>query len=136
MLELLPETAGNVIAVKVYGTITATDYEEFMPSLEGRIADAAPAIGLVDWEELDGWAADAKWYSFWYRVTNRRAFTRVAVIARENWHGEVETLSKLLDQAKVRRFEPRDRAAAWDWLRGPADETGIVETHSPRSARA
>ena len=136
MLELLPETQGNVIAVKVYGTITAADYEEFMPGLEGRIADAAPALGLVDWEEFEGWAADAEWYSFWYRVTNRRAFTRVAVIAGGKWGDEVESLSRLLDRASVRRFEPAERTVAWAWLLGGADETPIVESQNSAGARA
>jgi SpoIIAA-like len=118
MFQLLPETRDNLIAVKMFGVVSAADYEQFMPNIEDLIARAAPALAFVDWEDFDGWAADAEWYSFWYRVTNRRAFERVAIVARETWQDEVAHVARLLDRAEVRRFEPAEHVAAWAWIMG------------------
>jgi hypothetical protein len=117
VFELLSETRDNLIAVRMSETISAVDYERFMPDVEDRIARVAPAVIFVDWERFEGWSSDSRWYSFWYRVTNRRAFTRVAVIASEAWRDEIDQIAKILDRADVRRFEPAKRADAFAWLR-------------------
>ena len=119
MFELLQETKDNLIAVKMSGTVTAADYEQFMPSMENVIARAAPALAFVDWEDFDGCAADdAGWYSLWYRVTNRYAFCRIAIVAGDALRDEVARLAKIMVNAEVRRFEPTERDAAWAWVKG------------------
>jgi SpoIIAA-like len=116
MFELLPETKNNIIAIKASGTLTAADYEQFMPDVIDLIADAAPVLAFLDWEELSGWAADAEWYAFWIRATNRCAFERVAIVAGETWQDEVARIATVLRRAEVRRFDAADRTAAWAWL--------------------
>lgn len=117
VLEYLPNNDGCVIAVKATGVLTEADYEAVYSRLEEVIAKRAPARGLADWEDLEGWRGNAAWYSFWLRVTNRHAFERVAIVAGETWRDEVAKLGKILDRGKVRLFPPSQREAAWAWLR-------------------
>lgn len=51
MFELLPESDGTVVAVKMTGTLTDADSQAFMPGLEQLISSTQPPRWYIDWEE-------------------------------------------------------------------------------------
>src|SRR5512132_3202103 len=117
MIQLLPETRGNLIAVKMSDTITEEDFGRYFVEADA-IFDRERVEHLVfDWEQLKGWAPGARSVGTWFGMHNRAMVGRVAVIADEKWADEVLRITDIFKAATVRRFAPSERGAAFAWIR-------------------
>ncbi len=117
MIELLPETGKNLIAVKMWDTITEEDFGRYFVEADA-IFDRERVEHLVfDWEQLKGWAPGARSVGTWFGMHHRAMVGRVAIIADENWADEVLRITDIFKAATVRRFAPSERATAFAWIR-------------------
>ena len=117
MIELLPETRGNVIAVKMSETITEEDFGKYFAEAD-VIFDRERVEHLVfDWEQLKGWAPHARSVGTWFGMHHRAMVGRVAIIADEKWADDVLRITDIFKAATVRRFAPSERGAAFAWIR-------------------
>jgi stage II sporulation SpoAA-like protein len=117
MIELLPETRGNVIALKMSGTVTEDDQDRYFEKAEIILEKERVEHLLLDWEHLDGWAKGARTVGTWFGMHHRALVGRVAIIADEKWADEVLRITDIFRAATVRQFAPGERAAAFAWIR-------------------
>lgn len=117
MIELLPETKGSLIAVKMSGTISEADFDKYFPIAEAILEQEKVEHMLFDWEDLDGWEKGARSTGTWFGMHHRALISRVAVIAPERWDDEVLRITDIFHPAAVRRFRPSERQHAFDWIR-------------------
>ena len=117
MIELLPETGGNLIAVKMSGTITEDDFDRYFAEANA-IFDRERVEHLVfDWEHLKGWAPGTRSVGTWIGMHHRALVSRVAIITDEKWAGEALRITDIYKAAEIRQFAPNERAAAFAWIR-------------------
>jgi hypothetical protein len=118
MFELLPESGGNTIAVRVSGTLGDADYEAFLPRLEELIEEHGPLRMLVDMHSFEGWEDSSTWDDFAFGMKHCSDFERVALLADKIWEDLVPIHTEKLLEAEVRRFPLTSKETAWNWLSG------------------
>lgn len=117
MIELLPETKGNLIAVKMSGTVTEADMDTYFGRVEEIFMQERIEHLLLDWSELDGWAPGARTVGTWFGMHHRALMGRVAVLADDVWADETLRIADIFQAATVRRFTPAERQRAIAWIR-------------------
>ena len=117
MIELLPETRGNLIAVEMSDTITEEDFGKYFAEADAIFDRERVEHLLFDWEHLKGWAPGARSVGTWFGMHHRAMVGRVAVIADDQWADEVLRITDIFKAATVRQFAPSERATAFAWIR-------------------
>jgi hypothetical protein len=117
MIELLPETKGNLIAIKMSGTITEEDFDRYFAEANAIFNRERVEHLVFDWEHLKGWAPGARSVGTWIGMHHRALVGRVAIIADEKWADEALRITDIFKAATVRQFAPNERAAVFAWIR-------------------
>ena len=116
--ELLPETEGNLVAVRLWGRMTIDDYQSFAGKIDEIVARTDRLRLLGDWRGLDGPAdSQAESTRFWMRVEYRHKVERIAIIAGPGQTAEVARLADIVGREKLRHYGPDEKDAALAWLK-------------------
>ncbi len=59
MFEIMPESEGNVVGVKVSGTLVDEDYKKLIPEIDKRIKEVGELKFLLDLKDLEGFTCKA-----------------------------------------------------------------------------
>ncbi|MCP5364828.1 MAG: STAS/SEC14 domain-containing protein [Hyphomicrobiales bacterium] len=118
MIEILPETAGNVIAIKLSGMISEADFDASASEIAPLVEDERTNLALVDWSELEGWEPGAKSVGTWFGMHHWATIRRIAILADRKWDDERQRIADIFKAADVRRFSPQERDTALQWLTG------------------
>ena len=119
MLELLPETKGNVVAIKASGILTVIDEDGITSRLEEifeSLSEKKKVRALLDFEDLDGFEPGVKSAGLSFEMRHRALVERIAFVCGSDLQDEVTRLADIFKMAEVRRFDPLKRDEAWDWL--------------------
>jgi SpoIIAA-like len=117
MITLLPETRGNLVAIKMSGTVTEDDQDRYFEQAEQILDQEKVEHLLMDWADLEGWAKGARSAGTWFGMHHRALVGRVAIIADEKWADETLRITDIFHSATVRRFPPAERQRAYAWIR-------------------
>lgn len=121
MYELLPQTEGNVLGVRVSGTVTGDDYERFRPVIDARVREHGAVRLLIHMHDFDGWDdLEAMWEDAKLDAAHYADVERLAMVGEERWQDWVTRLTDLLVPGDVRYFDEGDLDEAWAWVRGTA----------------
>jgi hypothetical protein len=88
MFEILPESQGDLIAIKASGKLTADDYEKFLvPKLDKLFAAYGKLRMLVLFsEDFSGWAeVSAAWDDAMIGLQHPRDFKKLALVGAPQW---------------------------------------------------
>ena len=117
MIKILPETAGNVVGLRLVGEIGASDYEEMPPEFDIIVSNYAGVRIMLDWENLAGWTEEGESVRFFTRISYRKFdIERIAIVGEEKWRSEAGLMEEIVG-CNVRLFDPADKEAAWRWLK-------------------
>lgn len=116
MFEILPETQGQLIALKAMGRLTAADYEVLQAEMDGLLAVANPARILLDWTELEGFDAEGDRRSFLFWLGEWSKIDRIAIVSSDKFLSEVNRVAEALSHSKVRHFRPSHADEARRWV--------------------
>ena len=116
MIELLPETGGRLIALKMSGIVTEEDQDRSFETAEPMLETERVSHLLLDWADLDSWAKGARSSSTWFGLHHRALIGRVAIIAEDKWAEEAMRITDIFQAVPVRRFLPTERADALAWI--------------------
>jgi len=117
MIEALPETGDNLIALRMSGTVTEEEQTGWFETAEPLLLANRVDRLLLDWSDLEGWAKGARSTGTWFGMHHRAMVSRVAIIADEKWADEVLRITDIFNGAVVRHFSPAERQAALGWIR-------------------
>jgi len=118
MIEILPETAGNLIAIKLSGMVSEADFDASASEISPLVANERTNLLFVDWSELEGWEPGAKSVGTWFGLHHWATILRVAILAERKWDDERQRIADIFKAAEVRRFIPEDRETALNWVTG------------------
>ena len=119
MLEILPESQGNILGVKAEGKLTKEEFQEILvPRLKAIIAEhgGVRVLFCLD-EDVKGWDLAALEHDGFGR-NDLKAFERVATVGA-TWQLSLEMkMLALLLSGEVRNFSRAELPEAWTWIRG------------------
>ena len=117
MIELLPETEGNVVGLRIAGEIGASDFEEMPPEFDRIVTNNTDVRIMLDWEDLAGWTEEGESVNFFTRISYRKFdIERIAIVGDKKWRREASMVEEIMG-CDVRMFESVDKEAAWRWLK-------------------
>lgn len=117
MITILPETRGNIVAIRPLGRLSHADYQAFEPKLDAVIEKAGAVRLLVDLGEFEGWELQAAWDDFALGLRHIGDFERLALVGDRDWQGFAARISDVLMGCDVRSFKAREWDDAWVWIR-------------------
>jgi len=112
------ERHGDVIEVRLIGTIEASAYQQMETNIDAELQDVDGARLLLDLREFDGWAGLGALGRHMALVRDhRRAMRRVVVVGNKAWQALAEKLISQFVEAETRFFDAADYALAETWIR-------------------
>jgi len=119
MLEILPESQGNILGVKATGKLTSREFQEILvPRLKAMIQEHGWVRVLFSLEkDIQGWDLEALQREGFGRE-DLKAFQRIAVVGA-SWQVSLQMkLVAFLISGEVRNFSRAEIAEAWIWIKG------------------
>ena len=118
MIEILPESHGNILGVKGMGKLTELDYKDVLiPRLEGIIKEHRKARCLFSMGvDFQGWELEAAWDDAKFGLTHRNDFEKVAVVGGPLWLEWGTKIGGLIMRGEVKTFSEDQLEEAWNWI--------------------
>ena len=120
MIQFLPVSEGNTIAIRVTGKLSHEDYQAFLPKLEEQINQLGKVSVLIELDNFKGWDLKAAKDDFEFVLKHTDNIERVAIVGDKTWeHWMVAMMKPFIPFAEVQYFNRENLQQAWDWLREP-----------------
>jgi hypothetical protein len=136
VIELLKESDGRAIGLKVSGRVTADEVAAFEPQIERAIEHAGkrPIGILADLSAMDGASWSARWEEIRFLSRWKDRIARVAVVGARRWEEiRAEVLGgTVLVEADTRYYEAGETIHAWHWVKTGASGEGPARTLKPK----
>ena len=118
MLQIIPVSEGNTIAVRASGKLSHEDYQKFIPELEKHVKEFGKVTLLFEFDNFTGWDLEAAKDDFKYGMKHLADFERIAMVGDKAWEHWMAFIAKpFLISGEVRYFNRENLQDAWDWLR-------------------
>lgn len=115
-MDIMDGSAGNVLGLRINGTLTGDDYAGVVPTIERLIGEHDKVRMLVRFDQLTGVEPEAVWEDF-KLGRHIRDFGRMAIVADREWIRRFAGMMSAVAPMPVRHFPLADEDAAWRWLR-------------------
>lgn len=116
MIQILPQSKGNILIVRAEGNLTDHDYQDILiPRLEFIIKNFGKARLLLDMEE-NRWSPSALWDDTQFGLSHKNSFEKMGVIGGPGWVDWGMKLISLVMSGEIRSFTNEERTAAFDWI--------------------
>ncbi|WP_119422110.1 STAS/SEC14 domain-containing protein [Desertibaculum subflavum] len=119
MYEVMPESDGDLLAIKVRGKLAKSDYARLRPWLDQQLAVHPRPSLLVLMQDFEGWSgAGALVEDLRLDAAHYRDLRRIAMVGDSRWQEWMTWLAKPFTAAEVRYFDRADLTSARAWARG------------------
>lgn len=118
MINISPESKGNILVISATGKLTDQDYKEVLiPRLEAIISEHGKARILLDMgDEFHGWEPAAAWDDARFGITHRNDFEKMGVIGGPGWVDWSLKIGALFIGGEIRNFAADEREEALRWV--------------------
>jgi hypothetical protein len=119
MLEVQPESTGNILILKATGKLTDEDYMTVLiPRLEKIIQELGKARLLLDMgDKFHGWEAAALWDDARFGLAHRKDFEKMGVVGGPKWVDWGLKIGAMAIDGEIRSFSARERGDAMTWIK-------------------
>jgi hypothetical protein len=119
MLEVLPESEGNVLILKATDKLTDQDYRGVLiPRLEAILREHDKARFLLDTGDgFPGMEPAAMWDDLRFGLAHRHDFEKLGIITSSQWMRPLMRLAARLMCGEIETFFPSERGRALDWIK-------------------
>lgn len=119
MIEILPESAGNILGVKATGQLTDEDYKKtFIPALEKVLKESGKVKALFYMDpDFKGWDLHAMWDDAKFGVKHKDDFEKIAVVGGKKWIDWAVKLDAHFMKGEVKTFSGTELEQAWTWVK-------------------
>lgn len=119
MIEIMPESSGNVVGVRASGKLTDAEYKQVLiPKLEALFDQYGKLDVLFYMDEaFVGWDLEAAWDDASYGLRHRADFGKLAAVGGPAWVEWCIKLSGFLMIGEIRIFPADQLDRAWAWNR-------------------
>lgn len=133
MIEILPESKGNLVGARATGSLTHQDYEEILiPHLKKMMRASGKVRFLLELgQDFEGWTLEALWDDAKFGWSSRKNFERVALVGGSLWMDLGAKAGGLLMDGELRTFGTDRLQEAWDWIRSQQSFGEVAATSPP-----
>ena len=119
MVEIMPESEGNVLVVKATEKLTARDYEEvFIPKINQLIEEYQKVRVVVFLaENFSGWELGAAWDDAKFGIQHRNDFEKMAVVGGPKWVQWATKISAHFMNGQAAVYDIPDFQSAVAWVK-------------------
>ena len=119
MIEVMSESQGNVIGVRVSGKITTREYEAtIIPRIEAVLKEYGKARFMYVLDEgFQGAEVGAVWDDTKLGLKHRHDFDKLALVGGGRWMEWLTKLCARLISGETRTFTLEQLPEAWAWLK-------------------
>jgi len=119
MIEILPESQGNILGIRANGKLTDSDYKDVLiPHLENIIGEQGKARVFCQMgDDIHGWEGEAMWDDAKFGVVHRHDFEKFAVVGGTRWVEWGTKLGALFMKTNLRTFTGEQLPEAWEWIK-------------------
>lgn len=129
MLQFLPVSQGNTIAVRASGKLTHEEYQAFLPQLEKQIEEIGKVSILFELDNFSGWDLEAIKDDFKFGMKHLDSWERIAIVGEKAWEHWMTVMAKpFLPTGEIRYFDRERLQDAWDWLREPDNLRKVADS--------
>lgn len=119
MLEILDETAGDLVAFRISGQHLHDESHQLAAMIDARVAKHGHSNCFVEIGDTKGVELSALKEGLEFDLQHAHKIERCAVVGDKAWERWlVRLLALFFRDAEVRFFKAQDRAAALAWARG------------------
>ncbi len=118
MIEVLPQSEGNVLAVRATEKLTNQDYKDVLiPRMEAIIHEYGRVRFIIDFStNFHGWNISALWDDVRFGVAHRNSFERMAIVGGTKAIEWGTKLAKLIMNGEVKCFPADTVNNAYEWV--------------------
>ena len=123
MVVSIETKRGDLVAIRVTGTLGKQDYDQLIPVLETKIKQFGKIDLYWEMEALEGWNLSGLWEDLKFDMTHLNSFRKVALVGDKKWEEWVARIIKPFSTAEIRYFDVRQKDKALEWLNQPVINT-------------
>lgn len=119
MLEILPQSQGKILGVRLTGKVSDSDYEEiFLPALQ-KLIDEYGRVRCVYFMDsgFEGWTLGAIWDDTKFGVKHKDDFEKCAIVGGPKWAQWGSKLVSHLISVDLQTYSPDQIDEAWNWIK-------------------
>jgi SpoIIAA-like len=122
-VELMEESAGNVLGMRVKGRMSSEDYKgAWVSQLDAMLEDGSDVCLLIVLEEFEGIDAGGLWEDLKYAFSHFGAlakghFKKTAIVGGSAIYRQAGDVFGHLIPGEVKSFEASEIDDAWAWVR-------------------
>jgi len=118
----------NLLTLTMVGTLTKTDYDNVVPTLEQKVARWGKINVYLEVRSLDAVTLPALWQDIKQDVKHYNDFNRVAVASDDNTLIKgLAAVSNMVAPIQVRHFPLAQKEEALQWALGEAVDTTLAK---------
>jgi hypothetical protein len=118
-IQVEETSAGKIVTLKINEKLRKQDYEEFVPMIEGFMADGSKIRILVELHDFKGWTAGALWEDTKFAARHFNDIKKMAVVGEKGWEQGLTVFFKPFTRAEISYFDVKDLEKARQWIREP-----------------
>src|SRR5258707_10565639 len=104
MFQMLPESSGRLVALRVAGKLTKEDMVSVAPPVEEKIRENGKVDLLCDMTDLHGWSLGGFWAELKFDAKHAKDFRRGAVLNRQTLSPFLGAKVKTVTSTGIKRF--------------------------------
>lgn len=117
MIEIVPQSTGNVVALRVNGKLVHEDYQQFIPRLEQVIQEYGSMRCYCEMTNFEGITWQALMDEIQFDVKHCGQIERCAIVSDSAWNQWMTDFSKMVfHNAQIECFTSRQTEEAWNWV--------------------
>ena len=116
MFQMLPESSGRLVALRVAGKLTKEDMISIAPPLGEKIRENGKVDLFCDMTNFHGWSPGGFWAELKFDAKHAKDFRRVAVITTKPLYRFMASMLRPFTPAEIRCFEQGKKTDALTWI--------------------
>ena len=116
MFQMLAESSGRLVALRVSGKLTKEDVVSVAPPIEEKIRESGKVDLFCDMADLHGWSLSGFWAELKFDAKHVKDFRRVAVITGKPLHRFMASTLKPFTPAEIKCFPQEKKSDALTWI--------------------
>jgi hypothetical protein len=117
MIELLPQSDGRTLGVRVSGTVTKEEYARLRDLMKVEIEQHDKIRMLVQLDDWSGMEPRVFWEDLKFSLSHIKSFEKFALVGDRQWQESWLKVMRPVIPGEQRHFEPDQIDDAWNWLR-------------------
>jgi hypothetical protein len=119
MITILPETAGNLVAIRMSGVLVRSDYNEFLTLTKQKVAEFEDIRLFIEIENFQEITVQSLWEEIKFEFKYFNNIDKLAIIGEKDWQRRAASVITAITTAQVRYFDKSEREYALTWIQKP-----------------